>query len=430
MQDQHEELRQKIALFRYGVIAELLSLHGQKGIQAVLQEKAARTYQIPGSHRTRIASETIRGWLKLYRKRGFDGLIPKLRRDLGESRSIPKDIQDLLLTLKEEHPDYSIALIIDEARKVGTIDPSLALPLSTVHRLLARHGLMKKIEEADAKQDRRRFAFEKAGQLWMSDVMYGPAVVFSKKRKRQTYLIAFIDDATRVVPFATFAFSESNADFLPALKQAFLRRGLPTRLFVDNGSAFRSHHLQLVLAKLGVTLIHARAHHPQAKGKIERWFRTVRSRLMVRLTEQDLSGLDALTRRLWGWVEGEYHQTPHRALDEETPLDRWARVGDEVRYAHDLDLDDLFLFEARRKVRRDRTVSLDGVDYEVDATLVDETVTLRFDPKNRRTLQVVFKQRRFSDAKPVDPHANCFVKREKPAGMKLSDLVTDDKEAR
>src|SRR5688572_9845698 len=431
MTDQHEDLRQKVALFRYGVIADLVSLEpGEKGIYAKLEEKASKTYDIPGSRKRMVATETIRGWLKVYRKKGFDGLMPKPRRDIGESHSIPKEVQDLLLTIKEDNPDYSVSIVIDEARTIGSIDPDLALPPSTVYRLLARHGLMRKPSEEDSKKDRRRFSFEKAGELWMSDVMHGPAVLV-KRKKRKTYLIGFIDDATRVVPHATFALSESSRDFLPALKQAFLRRGIPKRLFVDNGSAFRSHHLELVMAKLGVTLIHARARHPQAKGKIERWFRTVRTRLLVRLTEEDLSGLDTLNRRLWGWVEGEYHQTPHRALDEETPLDRWARVGDEVRYAHDLDLDDLFLFEARRKVRRDRTVSLDGVDYEVEASLVDEKVTLRFDPKNRSMVQVVFEGRRFGDAKPVDVHANCFVKRDKDKpGVKLSDLADDHEEGR
>ena len=279
----------------------------------------------------------------------------------------------------------------------------------------------------DSSKDHRRFAFANAGDFWMSDVMHGPAVVHTKKRKRKTYLIAFIDDATRVVPYATFAFSESNTDFLPALMQAILRRGVPRRLFVDNGSAYRSHHLQLVMAKIGVTLIHARPRHPQAKGKIERWFRTVRTRLLVRLTANDLSSLDALNRRLWAWVESEYHHTPHRGLDQQTPLDRWGQVGDEVGNADDLDLDDLFLFEAHRKVKKDRTVSLDGVHYEVDASLVDERVTLRFDPKNRKKVQVAFEGRRYADAQQVDTHANCFVKRDKP-GVKYSDLSKDDGE--
>ena len=104
-------------------------------------------------------------------------------------------------------------------------------------------------------------------------------------------------------------------------------------------------------------------------------------------------------------------------------------MGEEVRYAHDLDLDDLFLFEAQRKVKKDRTVSLDGTDYEVDAALVDETVTLRFDPKSRKRLQIVFQGQRYTDAKPVDVHANCFVKRDKP-GVKYADLNQDAREER
>lgn len=427
MNDPNDDLRQKVALFRYGVIADLIHLEpGHKGLYARLEKKAAMDYDIPGSHRRRVAAETIRGWLKAYRKRGFDGLVPKKRRDMGESHSLPKPVQDLLVTLKEDNPDYSVSMIIDEARRTGSTDPGLALPPSTVHRLLARHGLMRKRSDTGDK-DRRRFAFVNAGDLWMSDVMHGPAVVGADKRKRKTYLIAFIDDATRVIPYAIFAFSESNTDFLPALQQALLRRGIPKRLYVDNGSAFRSHHLQMVAAKVGVTLIHARAHHPQAKGKIERWFRTVRTRLLVRLRPDDLSSLDALNRRLWTWIEGEYHHRPHRGLDQETPLDRWAQTGEQVRYAHDLDLDDLFLFEAQRKVRKDRTVSLDGVDYEVDAILVDRRVTLRFDPKNRRIIQVYCEGERFSDAKPVDIHANCFVKRDKP-GVKYSGLSNADQE--
>jgi transposase InsO family protein len=414
--DKREEERKAIALFRYGIISDLLHTprdpRGERGIvQRLLDEKAARSYAIPGSRRTRVAVETIRGWVKDYRTGGFDALLPKPRRDVGESRSIPKDVQDLLLMMKDEHPDYS-------------------LPVSTVHRLLSRHGLMRKHKEgASTEKDHRHFEFERANQLWMSDVMHGPSVVTDKKRKKKTYLIAFIDDATRVVPFASFALAENTAAFLPVLKQAILRRGIPERLFVDNGSAFRSHQLAIVMAKLGVTLVHARAHHPQAKGKIERFFRTARGRLLTRLTEDDLGSIEMLNRRLWAWVEGEYHQTPHSALDE-TPLDRWARLADDVRPAR-ADVDEVFLFEAKRKVRKDRIVSLDGRQYEVDANLVDKTVVLRFEPvrSERRCVQVWFEGRHVQTAKPVDAHANCFVRRDRKDSIAMSKL-TEDEEVR
>jgi len=178
--------------------------------------------------------------------------------------------------------------------------------------------------------------------------MHGPTVA-EGQRRRETFLLPFIDDATRVIPYAAFALAENTAAFLPVFKQALIRRELPARLYVDNGANYRSHHLALVCAKLGIALIHARPHQPQGKGKIERWFRTARAQLLSRLTADDQHSLEALNRRLWAYVEGEYHHTPHRSLAGKTPLKQWALSGHQVRFVdHRLDLDYLFLFEAKR----------------------------------------------------------------------------------
>lgn len=426
MNDEKETTKdraEKVALFRYGLIGDLVHLPaGSRGLYARLREKADLDYAIPHSTRVRVAAETIRDWLKDYRKGGFEALKPKLRSDLGDSRVLPRQVADLLLSIKDEKPDYTVQLVIREALASEKVPEGLHLAPSTVHRLLSRAGLMARDPDAPTSKDHRRFEFEKAGDLWMSDVMHGPAVPLDGKR-RKTYLISFIDDATRVVPYGAFAFSENTAAFLPVLKEAVLRRGVARRLFVDNGAAFRSHHLALVCAKIGTTLIHARAYHPQAKGKKERFYLRVRTQLLPTLRPEDLMSLEALNRRLWAWIEGEYHRTPHRGLGGETPLDKWARVADEVRYL-DADLDDLFLHEAKRKVARDRTVSLDGLAYEVDAALVGDTVTLRYDPaKPGRPVQVWAKGRKVQDAKLVDPHGNCFVRRDQPTGLRLADLA-------
>lgn len=177
-------------------------------------------------------------------------------------------------------------------------------------------------------------------------------------------------------------------------------------------------------AKLGVTLIHARPYQPAGKGKQERWFRTVRAQLIPRLTPTDTASLEALNRRLWAWVEGEYHQTPHRGLDDHTPLERWALTANQVRLPEvNLDLDELFLFETRRRVQRDRTVSLNGTVFEVDAALVGETVTLRFDPAAppSRGIEVWHKDQFIARAHPLDAYANCFVRRSRPARTLDSD---------
>ena len=423
MNDDVKQHSDEVALFRLGVIGELVHLApGSKGLYARLREKAAVDYRIPGSLRAHVAEETIRGWLRQYRKGGFDALKPRVRRDHGQSHALPREVSDLLVAIKDEKRDFSVQLVIREALASGKVPEGLPLAPSTVHRLLSRAGLMAKEPGEPTSKDHRRFTFEKAGDLWMSDVMHGPAVTVAGK-KRKAYLIAFIDDATRVIPYAAFTLSENTAAFLPVLKEAVLRRGCCRRLFVDNGSAFRSHQLALVCAKLGITLIHARPYHAAAKGKIERWFRTARLQLLPLLQPGDLASLDALNRRLWAWVEGEYHRSPHRGLDGATPLDRWAALADEVRYLGP-DLDDLFLNEAKRKVARDRTVSLGGIVYEVDAALVGEVVTLRHDPsKPGRAVQVWAKGKKVQDAKVVDVHGNCFVRREKPEGLRLADLA-------
>ena len=440
------DFRHEVALFRYGLIADLVHLPpGTKGLYRRLEEKADQDYRIPGTTRTHVAAETLRDWLKRYRKGGFDALMPKPRIDRGQSRTLPPEVVERLLSIKEANPKLSVKLVIQAARACTEVPEQLPLPPSTVHRLLARQGLMQKPTDAPSDQDRRRFAFARAGQLWMSDVMHGPAVPVAGRARRKTYLIGFLDDATRVAPHAAFAHSESTRVFLPVLKQAILRRGFPERLYVDNGAAYRSHHLALVCAKLGVALIHARPYRPQGKGKIERFFRSVRAQLLTRLTPEDTGSVEALNRRLHAWVEGEYHQTPHRGLDGQTPLERWAQTADQVRFPEPtLDLDDLFLFEATRKVQKDRTVSLDGVVYEVDAALVGERITLRYDPATEagHPVQVWHEGQPIQVAKPVDLYANCFVKRNRPArtltpdapppqpapsGLKLRDLHdTDD----
>lgn len=440
MNEQEKKRIEDIALFRYGLIADWVHLpSGHKGLYQLIDEKAAVDYCIPGTTRSRVARETLRGWLAKYRKAGFEGLKPKERKDVGQSRALPQAVADLLMAIKEENPELSVQLCIKEALASGNVAKELPLAPTTVHRLFSRNGLMAKADNAPSEKDRRRFAFQKAGELWMSDVMYGPAVTVSGKVRRKTYLIGFLDDATRVVPYATFALSENTAAFLPVFKQAVMRRGIPKRLFVDNGAAYRSHHLSLVCAKLGTTLIHARAYQPESKGKIERWHRTVRMQLLPTLSEADTKSLDALNRRLWAYVESEYHQAPHRGIDGETPLTRWAKFADEVRYPRaDVELDELFLFEQKRKVQKDRTVSLNGVVYEVDASLVGATVSLRFDPTlPGRTIQVWAQGRKIQDAKVVNVYANCFVKRERsaqteakaesiPSGFRLSEWAPAD----
>ncbi|MGB5540292.1 MAG: DDE-type integrase/transposase/recombinase [Gammaproteobacteria bacterium] len=446
MKDASHHLSERVALFRHRLIAQLLpdDLTARQR-QQTIERIVAADHQIPGSLRTRVAESTLRDWLRDYRVGGFDALKPKRRIDAGHPRALDPALVERLLQVKEAEPDRSIRRIIDKVREEGVLTRLQPLSISTVHRLFKQHGLMSRIGEAATGEDRRRFAYARAGQLWMSDVMHGPSVPGDDRRKRKTYLIAFLDDATRVIPHAAFAFAENTRAFLPVFKQALLRRGLPARLFVDNGANYRSHQFALICARLGVALIHARPFQPEGKGKIERFFRTFRAQLIAELTDQDTASLTALNRRLAVWIEGEYHQQPHRGLDQQTPLERWAQTAEGLRYPDPgMDLDDLFLFEDQRKVQSDRTVSLHGQVYEVDASLIGQRVTLRYDPAQpEASVQVVHNGQYIEQARRVDLYANCFVKRHRrtgaldpdqsctpaPSGLSMTALDPDDNDS-
>jgi putative transposase len=439
------ERRKQVALFRYGLIADLVQLPANhRGLYKLLTDKAAREYEIPGTLRRHVAAETLRGWLRDYRRGGFDALLPKVRSDLGTARAIPTKVVDLLCELKDQEPQLSLPLVIAKARKEhpSVVTAEVELPLSTVHRLLSRKGLMEKRKDDGTSKDRRRFEYDEANELWMSDVMYGPKLR-AQGRLRQTYLIAFIDDATRLIPHAIFALSERTTAYLPALEQAIRRRGIPKRLYVDNGAAFRSQHLALCCAKLGIALIHARPYAPQGKGKMERWFRTVRMQLMPIIETAAPLSLDTMNRKLAAWVEGEYHHAPHRGLYGQTPADRWVATSEHVKMAGS-DIGECFLFDQKRRVARDRTVTLDGVAFEVDAALVGQSVTLRYDPArapNKRTVEVWHQGKRIEIARRLDALGNCFVRRNKtrdalevdgnvttevPEGNAMRDLGNDE----
>ena len=419
MADKDKDLRHEVALFRFRVIGEVVARPpGSPGIGALLEELAAREWDIPGSNRRRVAVPTIRAWVRAYRLHGFDALHPKPRSDHGRSRRLPAAVAELLVATKQKHPSLSVPAVMRKVRASGQLPAGVRLARSTVYRLLASAGLTRCGGGEAAGQDRRRFSYEFAGELYMSDVLHGPKIAGDpgdRRRRRRSYLIAILDDATRVIPHAAFAFSESVRDFLPVLRQALVRRGIPQRFYVDNGSNYRSRHLALICASLGIHLIHARAYQPAGKGKIERFFRTVRSQFLTTLEDPGSLGLAALNQRWGAWVEHEYHRTPHRGLGGETPLQRWAQKGAGMRPAGPEEgLGRLFLFRHERRVARDRTVSLHGVLYEVDAALVGRKVVLLQDPAASRgePLDVLFEGADAGQATLLDLHANARARRD------------------
>jgi transposase InsO family protein len=379
-----ESLREQIALFRYGVISELVArplAPGEK--ERLLLAAVAKEWTIPGSRRGRLGRTTLRDWVALYEAMGFEGLKPRPRSDAGASRAIPAPVAELLLALRAERPRASVSSLIRALRLSGRVAAQVRLAPSTVYRLLAAHGLPPLASPA-AEPDALAFTYPHAGDLWTADVMHGPRLLVPGRRDgAKTYLYALLDDASRLVAWAAFYAAENAACLADALKQALLRRGLPRRLYCDNGSAFRTHHLEVICATLNIALLHSRPHKPRGRGKIERFFRHVRTAFLPHLATEQLTDLAALNRVFWAWLEAEYHQTPHGGLDGQTPWERFEADRELLRPAPE-DLEARMRTKVSRKVGRDRTVRLDGRLYQTPDGWAGETIEVLYDPYDSR----------------------------------------------
>lgn len=406
-----------VALFRYEVIAPLLALTPGRGVlKRAIAKRIESGFDHPRRGRVHLGYGTVEEWIYLYRGGGLAALVPVRRRDRGRSRRIADEAAERIEDLATGERRLDGPGILEELRA----DPETrhAIPsLSTLYRFLRARGI--DLAREAPTTDRRAFAFDLAGDCWQVDVMYGPSIATKAGTRRKTYLIAVLDDATRLVAHAEFYFEQHLRSLKDALKQAFLKRGLPRRLYADNGKIFRSRLLLAVCARLGIHLIHTRPYLPQGRGKLERFFGTVRRGFLRRVDLPRVESLAALNRLLFAFIEGEYHVRRHRGIGGETPLDRFVRLSGGLRpLPADVDLDDLLLDEVRRRVRRDGTFTLLGKTFEAGPLFVSEKVVVRYDPFDLRRVRVELERGGpVVAAFPVDLAGNRHVARQRPEAI-------------
>ncbi len=408
-------------MFRFGVISDMVGrARLERGeIDRMIKKQSRKRWNIPFSDKTRISESTIRRWIRTYENSNqkLESLYPKSRQDKGSSRVIDKETGAALIQLRKESPILPINMLIEEMRKRNLVDPVSRLQPSTVYRFLHNNGVL----GSDAtKVDRRRFEAELPNDIWQSDVMHGPKVVVGGKR-RKTYLIAFIDDHSRLVPYAEFFLHENIKAFLECLKIALMSRGLPRKLYVDNGPAFRSKHLEHLTASLGVALVHSRPYTPQGRGKIERFFRTVRTQFLSNVKPATLPGFNLAFET---WLTDRYHQNKHSSTGE-SPFKRFSRHVELLRPAPK-DLEDHFRICARRRVTKDRAVSLDGNLYEAPVALIGEQVELLYHKDQSESVEVRHKGKSYGLLTLLNTGVNCRVKRD-PSGIEVTVETSDKK---
>ena len=402
-----EDEKMQVAVFRYSIISDFVNGIGMDRSEKsrLMQDKCERKWQIPFSQKTRISKETIRHWIRLYKSDGLASLIPKDRSDQGRSRAMDDDTCNALIVLRKEMPAATVPHLIDQMNRRKLVTPGTVLSSTTVYRFLHGHDLMNLTRALPV--DRRRFEAELPNDLWQSDVMHGPKVQVDGRQKK-TYLIAILDDHSRLIVYGRFYLSETLASYLDALENALAKRGLPRKLYVDNGPAFRSKQLEYTTASLSISLIHARPYLPQGKGKIERWFKTVRSRFLPHVTATTLSELNGA---LDHYLAEDYHQNKHSATGQ-SPLARFASQIHCLRPAPE-NLKDYFRAVVLRKIAKDRTVTLDGRIYEGPVALIGKRVELLYHQTDLEAIEVRYKGKSYGTLRPLDLAVNYRVKRDK-----------------
>ena len=425
---------EKIALFRYGLIATLVLEKLPRGeLTRRALELARLDYEIPYSNRTGVSVDTLLAWAQRYRNGGFEALAPRPRRDRGQSRVITPQLAQLIERLKRENPHRAGTTLL---RELALSEQSKIPPLSaaTLYRFLQQKGLTQR--QLLAPTARKKFEAQFANQIWQSDMLFGPYIQRPGGGKQQCFLYAVIDDASRLVPHAQFYLDEGLESLLDCLRQSIAARGVPIRLYVDNGQVYRSQQLSRIAASLGILIVHTPPYQPEGRGKIERYFRSVREQFLASLELKHVVTIEDLNTRFWAWLENAYHRSRHSAL-ETTPLLRWQRDIEQVRQLPpSTDLRRLFFYRLDRLVRRDSTFLLQKRFYEAPPHLAGERVEVRFDPLDLSQVDIWFDGQFQSAARVVDAVVNAQLPWAKPqpapapepTGINYVELLKQQKE--
>lgn len=404
-----DETKKKIALFRYGILAPLISGTYDEGtsIKGFFRDASNKIYTNHKGEDTKVSATTLERWYYNYKRDGFEALIPKRRSDTGKSRKLDGDIIEQINYLKEEYPRIPATLIYQKLIDNGTIT-KLDVSLSTINRYVNQLKLEKKYT---THKDMRRYERAHINEVWCGDSSVGPYLKVDGKKKR-IYIIALIDDASRYIVGINIFYNDNFINLMSVMKSAVTKFGKPKIFNFDNGSPYKNKQMELLGARLGVTLNYCAPYTPISKAKIERWFRTLKDHWMSVLNINDYKNIDELRSDLMKYVT-KYNQTIHASLNGLSPQDRFFSESHMIKRLRDEQIDKSFLLEYERRVSADNVIMIDGTEYEVDYRYSKQRITLRYSPDLSKIYVVDKKTEELVPIKLLNKHENAVIKREK-----------------
>jgi len=419
-----DEVRNAIALKRFSLISPILN--GQVNNRWEYYVQISSTpIEMPYYGIRKYAPKTIESWYCDYMRGGLDALKPGYRGDKGSYRKIDSELAEKILEVKKAYPKAPNTVIYDKLIENGIVKDG-QISLTTLYRFL-NSSSCKNIQETEEKKEIKRFAHQYINELWYGDVMYGPYIQEGRKKK-PTYLMAYIDDASRLIAHGEFYYTQNFEALRHSFKEAVLKRGIPALLYTDNGKIYRSQQFEFMCANIGCSLIHSKPFVPTSRGKIERFFLTVRERFLSQLDMNEIKSLDALNLRFWKWLDEDYHKKPHSSLNGLTPLDFFMSQISRVKLCTDpAQLEEKFLLRIKRKVNHDGTFTINNILYETNIKFACQRVEIRYDPQ---WLDIPFmpvfiyhEDKKVGEAVQVNFHDNAHMKRR--GRPKNSELIVD-----
>jgi len=383
-----------LALWRYHLIAEALSPRlGARERGLIVRRIAGKEHTSPDGEPRIVSRNTLDRWIRAYRQHGLAGLHDRRRSDTGSVRRRP-DLLEEAARLRIEQPARSAAHIAD----MLLTRHGVRIAERTLREQLARRGLAR----AELLRDGRTFGrYEAASpdERWIGDVLVGPFVPSPKTTGSvRARLFLIVDDHSRLVIHGRWVGDETLRAGQEVLHAAILRHGTPEQLYVDNGAAYAGAELGRSCGVLGIRLIHSKPYAPQGRGKQERLNRVIRERFLLEAETVGIASLDELNDRFTAWVERYVNIRVHSETHE-SPLARHARAV--PRHPDPELLRSAFLWSAQRRVTRTATVSFQGNEYQVDASLVGRRVDLRFRPEDLTTIEVWHEGRQHGHLVPL-----------------------------
>jgi putative transposase len=412
-------------LRRYQIIVPLL----EEGLAECEKRQVRRLI----CDREGLSGRTLRRWVAAFRRQGFNGLLPRERKDKGSCKAIPAEALQIAAELRQELPARSAQRVQQLLAAEG-----YTVARSTLERQLRLQGLSgREIKAAPKQVASRRFNRVGRNTLWQADLKYGPYLPdpHHPGRKMRTYLVAIIDDATRLVVQAEFYANQKLPVLEDAFRKAILRCGTPDNIYLDNGKIFISQWMKLACAKLRIRHLNTRAYSPESKGKIERFNRTVEEFLQEARLEK-VGTLEQLNKLFRAWLAEGYNHKVHSALNGKSPAQAFNQDTKALRFCSPETLRDAFLWEKTPKVDKTGCISLNGLCYEVGIEYLRKNILVRYDPFDLSQIEVWYGGQKKKVVSPANiGEYNHNVKKpieelEKASQSKLLRLFADESKKR